>query len=220
MSSDLNLAVKSRGILRRQISTTHNSKNDILGKSEREKLSLEKQIQLHLKNITDLNKEILQLKWSATQSDSEINKEYKEVQEYEEKICDILSWLEPIASASSAGTPAATASNEPKSLLKSPIVQLPTYNSGDEEDLVLFFAKFEDTMAKFSYKEHDKMQLLRQQLTGRALGLVDSIEYSNQTYTTSKNLLLKAMASPEVRTYNTIKKLINMKLDYETEPYK
>ena len=46
--------------------------------------------------------------------------------------------------------------------------------SADGEDLTRFFSEFEDTISKYHYSEYDKLLLLKQQLSGKALILVNS----------------------------------------------
>ena len=63
--------------------------------------------------------------------------------------------------------------------LKRPTAPLPRFKG---EDLYKFFATFEETTNKYSYTEFDKLILLKQQLSGRALVLIDSLEIRNQIY--------------------------------------
>ena len=65
-----------------------------------------------------------------------------------------------------------------RSLLKSPIAPLPKYTGTYEEDLERFFNEFEDTLSKFNYPDYDKLLLLKQQISNRALTLVNSLEAS------------------------------------------
>ncbi len=104
-------------------------------------------------------------------------------------------------------------------LLKSPIAPLPKFLSRDGEDLNRFLTQFEETINRFSYPEYEKLLLLKQQISGRALLLVDSLEADKQSYTQAKILLQSALASPDTQRFNTIKQISEMKLTYENDPF-
>ena len=61
--------------------------------------------------------------------------------------------------------------------------------------------------------------MLKQQLSGRALVLIDSLEIRNQTYNEAKNLLNSAFASRDVQVFKTIKNLTEIKLKVNDDPY-
>ena len=105
------------------------------------------------------------------------------------------------------------------SLLKSPIAPLPKYCSTEDEDLERFFSEFEDTLSKFNYPDYDKLLLLKQQISGRALTLVNSLEADKRGYVHAKELLLKAFASGDTQKFNVIHQLSELCLDKGDDPY-
>ena len=106
-----------------------------------------------------------------------------------------------------------------RSLLRSPIAPLPSFYSKEGEDITKFFLHFEDTIAKFKYTASDKFLILRQQIQGRGLILLDSLEANKRSYEGAKKLLTKAFASTDVSIFNVLKKVSEMKLNYGDEPF-
>ena len=92
-------------------------------------------------------------------------------------------------------------------MLKSPVSPLPKFASKEGEDLHKCFFQFEETLSKFSYPEYDKLLLLKQQVSGRASILLNSLESDKQNYAEAKKLLTDALASQGVRKFNVIKQL-------------
>lgn len=82
-----------------------------------------------------------------------------------------------------------------RSLLRSPLDPLPKFASAEGEDLTRFFSNLEETLYKYSYPEYDKRLLLKQQIGGRALTLVNSLKADRQDYLHAKALLLKVLVS-------------------------
>ena len=106
-----------------------------------------------------------------------------------------------------------------RSLLKSPMAPLPHYNSEKQIDLHKFFLQFEETLSKFPYTDYDKLLLLKQQVSGRASILLDSLESDKQSYNDAKKLLIEALASPVVRKFNIIKQFSEIKLPNNADPF-
>ena len=110
--------------------------------------------------------------------------------------------------------------DEARTLLKSPIAPLPKFASGEEEDILKFFKQFEETLSRFKYPDSDKLLLLRQQVSGRGLTLLNSLETSKQLYVEAKKLLTTAFALPLAQKFKVIRQISEIKLDYGEEPFK
>ena len=108
----------------------------------------------------------------------------------------------------------------PRSMLKSPTAPLPTFRSEPGENFELFIHNFEDTISKYNYAAYDKFLLLKSQISGKALYLIDSLEPTRQTYDQAKQLLQQALASREMQINNIMGQLVDMKLTYSGEPFK
>ena len=138
-------------------------------------------------------------------------------EEYDSKLrsCFVL-----LKTGSSFVPPIAGTSNDAaRSLLKSPVAPLPKFASTEGEDLIRFFTEFEETISKFSYSEYDKLLLLKQQISGRALTLVNSLEADKLGYSHAKSLLLEALASKDIQIFNVIKKLSKLSMGIKDDPF-
>ena len=76
--------------------------------------------------------------------------------------------------------------------MKAPRVPLPKFIGDDDEDLNKFIREFEHAINKFNLSNYDKLLLLKQQLSSRALIEVNSLESTSQAYNDAKELLEKA----------------------------
>ena len=151
-----------------------------------------------------------------TIDDAELEREMAECEAYQDKLRDVLCALkDPQVSVSQPDTGGAV-----RSMLRSPTAPLPTFTSAEGENLELFLVNFEETILQFKYAEYDKFLLLKQQITGKASYLIDSLEPNKQTYLEAKALLLKAFATTSLQKFNTLKQLSEMKLSYNDEPFK
>lgn len=97
--------------------------------------------------------------------------------------------------------------------LKPRVTPLPKYSGDLNESLEKFFYNFECVLQRVPYSEYEKFVLLKENLSGRALILIGSLEQSRQSYTEAKLLLEQAFASTEVQISNTLQKLVNLKFE-------
>ena len=220
--SELKRLVNQRKYIRKCVTEHFNRKDTFptLASSTREKLRL--QFEQWLPELKDLNKQILGLKYEEWEDEEEERRSEEELascQDYNDKLLSCLVAIrnpsEPSPSVSHLNDPLSSA----RSLLKSPIAPLPKYTSSDDEDLARFFEEFEDTLSKFRYPEYDKLLLLKHQISGRALVLVESLEADKQGYSHAKQLLLKALASDDTQKFNVLRQLSHLKLSSNTDPY-
>ena len=61
--------------------------------------------------------------------------------------------------------------------------------------------------------------LLKQQVSGKALVLIDSLEADKQGYPHAKELLKTAFVSVPTQKFNVMKQLSDLKLGYDSEPF-
>ena len=130
--------------------------------------------------------------------------------------------LSQVVSASlSSATPSTVGTNNSTalSMLKSASAPLPKYSSNEGEGLVKFLQQFEETTKCFSYTDYDRFLLLKQQISGRALALIDSLDCAKHSYQKAKDLLLTALASTAQQKFNVIKQMASLNLDYSSEPF-
>ncbi len=215
MSSDVKFLVITRKYIRTQVTKIYGDKDNFHNLNSFEISTLTIKLKSFQQELSKLNDKIAILKWNETKEEKELEKELASNQLYDERIIESLSLLTvPVTSINFAR------SNEiPRSLLKCPTAPLPKFTSADGENLEQFFRQFEDTTAKFSYTDYDKLLLLKQQVSGKAFILIDSLEADRQAYSHAKSLLITALASPTVQKFNILKQLSEMKLNYDSEPF-
>ena len=210
--AELKLHVNARKHLRSQITQWHNQRSSFGSFSSADRastLALLKDVSCEIK---DLNAKIQISKWSENKDEAELETELTACDAYKKKLAECIVLLEqaPLVDYSV---------DTARSLLKSPVAPLPRFQSRDGEDLDRFLVQFEETLSRFNYPDYDKLLLLKQQVSGRALVLIDSLEIDNQSYTEAKALLQKALASPEKQKFSTIKRMTDMTLPVDRDPY-
>ena len=216
--SDLSLFVSSRQVIRSQVSRYHNKRLNFPNLSTAEKKSAIIALQSYRDQLRDLDKDIQSLKWQADQNAKELEREILGSEPYVLKITECLDLLGANQRNINRDPNNASMQNA-RGLLRNPNTPLPKYNSTDSEDLNKFLHQFEETLAKFDLEEYDLFILLQQQISGRALHLINSLEIDEQSYTQAKQILKEALAAPESQKFNIIKQLNELKLTYNGEPF-
>ena len=217
-AESLSFLTKARTTLRGKVTRMYNDRENFVNYSDLERNTAKIKLEKLSSDLSIANDKIADLKFSVKAEDSVIQDEIDSCDEYGDKICDLLSRLEV---ASRPIRPNQVATNESaRSLLKSPIAPLPVFSSKPGENFNLFIGQFEETVSKFSYTEYDKLLLLKQQITGRASYLLDSLEADKQTYNEAKKLLSGALASIPVQKFNVIQQMSEIKLEIGDEPFK
>lgn len=211
--SSLQLLVEMRRHLRSSATRIYNARLSYPNYSEAEKHNLKLKISSLQQNLIDKDNEIINLKWQDESSRDSLEQDLQACEDYQDHLRESLSLLVVSQNVHSG------AGESARSVLRSPIAPLPSFSSSKGENLELFFRQFEDTIAKFNYTEYDKLLLLKQQISGKALYLIDSLEADRQVYSEAKKLLNDALASPAVQKFNTIRQLSEMKLTYDDEPF-
>ena len=158
-----------------------------------------------------LNEKIQTASFEEFKDEGKLTSDIVKSDEYSDRIRECLVLLKEPDTPSTVDTA--------RSLLKSPVAPLPKFCSEEGEDLVKFLRCFEETTTRFKYPDYDKFLLLKQQVTGRALTLINSLESDKQSYAHAKDLLTLAFASPSTQKFNTIKQISEMKLNYDGDPY-
>lgn len=212
MSDKIKLLVNSRKYTRKLVTERHNSKDDIDGLSQILKNQVKAQLQDYSDTLKDLNAKIQGAKWEESEDESWLNSELKVCEDYFSKIRECLVLTEYKA-------PSGSDVENARSLLKSPTAPLPTFKSEENEDLTKFFTDFEAITSLFKYSNYDKFVLLKQQVSGRALVLLNSLESDKKGYDHAKDLLVSALASKDTRTFNIIKQLTELKLEVGNDPF-
>ena len=202
-----NLRQSRRG----QVTQIFNQKDTFDSLTHIEKrLKIDKLVELKLE-LESLNESIQTTTYTEKEDESLLNADIKKSDEYFDRIRECIALLKESDQSSSTDVA--------RSLLKSPTAPLPTFRSEDGEDLLKFIRCFDETVKRFSYTEYEKLLLLKQQVSGSALKLLNSLEITKQSYTHAVELLKEAFASPSVQKFTTIRQISQMKLGYDGDPY-
>lgn len=162
--------------------------------------------------IKALDKTILQ-NLLETKSQENFESEFDVCNEYDNKILTILTEIKTTLDCPNPVI------NVQRSQLKNPIAPLPTFTSKSNECIEKFLKEFELTTSTYNYPDRDRLLLLKQQVSGRAKLLLDSLEIEKQSYQEARDLLLRALDSPSQRKFNVIKRISEIKLSYGTDPF-
>ena len=214
--SDFELVKNTRKFIRKNVTMKYNLRGAFPNLTVAETTRLRLSLESWNSELKVLNSKFLQFKfaeWSTAEQEGRAEEELTSCRDYEDKIFECLSLLNRDPPVSSNSIESA------RTLLKSPVAPLPTFSGHENEDLERFLREFEDTTNKFSYAEYDKLILLKQQISGRALLLVNSLEADKQGYTHAKELLTKALASTDSQKFSVIKQLTELKLDIKGDPF-
>lgn len=213
--SDLKKFIQKRKHVRQLVTRLYNSKDSFPNLSEPEKVVNKSSLDYYLSELKELNKEIQDIQWELDETtDKKYEEELENCEDYGRKIRECYSLLVGRTNSTSHNSYEAA-----RSLLKSPIAPLPRFSGLDEEDLLAFFREFEETTSKYNYPDYDKLLLLKQQVSGRALVLVNSLEADRQGYSHAKNLLVAAFASNDTLKFKVIRQLTELKLTQGKDPY-
>ena len=218
---DINLIVHKRKFLRGQITKNYNEIETLKNLNPLEKVAKSSKFKSMYEEIKAFDVKVQQILCSENKND-ELEVEFEQSADYLDKLLVCIAAVEKISNsnrASDSNISNANSVESARSLLKSPTAPLPKFSGSVNEDLNRFLKSFEETINRYNYPEYDKFILLKQQLSSRALVIVESLEIDKQSYEHAKTLLTSAFASPEVLKYNTIKRISESKLSDNDDPF-
>lgn len=221
----LRLLVAQRKVIRSAVTRQYNDQNNYLTYTANQRSNLVMTIEGYKTKLEDLDDKICKLKFAddASLDGDSFQTEFDDCEVYKDKIHECLAELSSVAAAMTVSANRAAGVNGAPavsgSLLRCPTAPLPKFTSAAGENFELFLSQFEDTISRYDYPSYDKLLLLKQQITGKALYLIDCLEPQQQTYEEAKKLLSAALASHEVQVFNILKQMTDLKLTYSTEPF-
>ena len=208
----MSLSTSSRGYIRAQITRIHNNIDTIKDKSKVEINSLKLKIDSYLVKLKEVNNVIQDQLWAGKADETVLNDEFSVCDQYFDKINEVLAVIESLKNSSPT-------SDQRKSLLKSPTIPLPSFGSNENECIDKFLVEFQNAISSFGYADREKLLLLKQQVTGRAACLLSSLELDKQKFSDAVQLLKDAFGLPDQQKFNTIKRLAELNLSYDSEPF-
>ena len=220
MDSKVQLLKNTRKFVRKMVTEVFNKRVGFVSLSEQSKGKLRLNLNDWLSQLENLDSDILQHlsdACSETEAETILSDELRSCQDYKDKIFECQSALSQSESINNVNT--VNTSNSVQRMLKCPEAPLPVFNSDENEDLDKFFREFDETTDRYSYSDYDKLLLMKKQLKGRALLLVNSLESDNQSYSKAKQLLKDALASPDQQKFSIIKQLKNLQMSDISDPF-
>ena len=205
------VAVKNRGYIRGSITKLYRAKNDWHSFSSDIRGTLKLKLGDYNKRLESLN-ETIQTE-NIKDENFDFEKELKECEKYQDLVNECLIILKTADSDTQRDF------NSRDKLLKNPQLPLPTFSGKNNEDLSKFLFQFQSSVDRYKISDFDKLLLLKQQLSGRALCLIDSLEIVNQNYNSAVSLLEKAFLCKITQTTNFINQLSSIKLNPDDDPY-
>lgn len=214
--TSLQFLVKSRGYIRASVARIYNERARLGECDSVEKSNKYLKLQNLMETLTESDKQISKLVFDDY-TEEEFTKEMETCEGYQDRIREAMCILTggfPEPPSQRTYSP-----NVPRSMLKSPNAPLPKFKSSEGENLDLFLYNFDETLSKFQYSDYDKLLLLKQQISGSASLLIETLEPDRQTYTEAKDLLRLGFATTTLQKFNVIKLPSEIKLDYSDEPF-
>ena len=235
--SELKVLITKWGIIRRKITIDYDKLDDLINISP-----LERQINvnkcnewlLELKNLNEkmINQKVGEL--NDEEIESEFESEIERNEYYNCKIYSILASIKQIDNNELEGSPtninnaqnnnnlyasSRSSVDSFRTMLRQPVLPLPNFSGNYKEDLSKFLFEFESAIERYNYSEFDKLLLLKQQLSGRALVLVKSLSSDNLQYFAAKALLKTAFDSEQIQKSNVIRQMVKLKMDSNVDPF-
>ena len=179
--SELKLCIFNRTFERKKITEIHNSlQSNLETLTKTDKLVRLAKLKLISEEIKSLNQRVLSLLFDVA-DETKLNNELTDCDSYEQKLIECSVLLQDSIESADDVDPV-NVHSDCSTRLKPPIAPLPSYSGAVSESLDRFINSFEAVVSKYSYSRYEKFKLLKKQISGRALTLVDSLESDKQSY--------------------------------------
>ena len=215
----LDYFVNCRKFARKRVTEIHNTLNAFSSYSESDRLAIKGKLNKLLDGLKEYDLKIQSMKYFSDFANPLFTQELETCDDYTNKIISCLAVLESLQSVPMSNPNPSPNPYAGNNLLKCPTAPLPKYGGSENEDITKFFFTFEEIIGKYNYGDFEKLLLLKQQTSGKALLLINTLETENLGYANAKALLLKALASSDVQVNNTIKSLSELKMTEFEEPF-
>lgn len=216
--SDVDFLIQKRGHTRTQITKLHLKVTEQLANLSRlDRSTCLNKFERLDNEIQQQNRDIGALLWARDKTEVSNNKEMKECEEYNDKIClSVTALKESLIVADIAATvQTVTAAANPNLMLnklKLPEIPLPTFSNAKDESLDHFLVSFETIIDKYNLTSHEKFVFLKRQLFGEPLTVIKSLSAASQSFECAKTLLEEAFATKTTQRFDVIKRLSELKL--------
>jgi len=197
----------------------NNVESNLPSLSREEKMQTMVRLRTLQESIREQDQNILDALCTEDAAENVLESEYEMCAEYARKITASIIELETALKPAGNVQVGPVAQDPCRSQLKLPQIPFPEYSHKEGEDLNKFLANFETIVAKYNLTSYEKFIFLQRQLKGAPHVLIQSLEIREQNYEAAKALLQKAFANPVIQKFEVIKRLTEMKLARNGDPY-
>ena len=217
---DLIQCVRTRGYKRTQITKLYDKVYSEIGNfSVHDKIThLKKAHQLN-SDIQSLDSEVSSLKWALNKDEEQLESDLEENEAYRDRLIETITLLETDPVDGGDNNVPVASPDPGRNRLKLPEVPLPYFSNSNGETLDFFLNAFDNTVDKFSLSSYEKYILLKRQLKGEPLILIDSLDISRQSYDEAIGLLKQAFGNETLNKFDALRRLSEIKLTYKSNPY-
>jgi len=222
--SDLDYLVRSRGYMRSSITKFCDKiSRGLEGVQKCELTTCISKLNQMTSDIRDLDSKINPMKFAT--SDEGFVQEMDVCNNYYDKLLASLATVKmaletcDVSNSVNSDVPQSGTGQSLLNKLKLPQVPLPTYCNAKDETLAHFFTQFENVINKYNLGNYEKYMLLKGQVSGEPLTLINSLGAAEQSYGNAKALLQQAFASDVGQKFDAIKRLTLLDLNSGGNPY-
>ena len=149
---------------------------------------------------------------------TEYAKETEEIEKYDNMIMKMLAFCKQKMASSQQTAPPTASQSAYKPHFKSPSCPLPEYNDTlGSLSLLKFLDDFKNVIKRYEFSDFELFCLLKKQIKGRPLQLLDALPPKDQSFDKAEALLKEAFASPNTLKFESIQRLL--KFRKPTDPY-
>ena len=205
--------VKKRGPKRATITKfINNNKNNLTSFSINELKGLINNLKTKLKDIIEIDNEILNLYAECDEFTFEGSEKLSSKNDFYTLALDtLLNEVESFINPTQITSSNISHSETGFSGLKRPEVQLPEFD-GKPEEFERFITNFEEIMDRENYNKYARHSCLLRQLKGTAKILIQKSPVADMDYDMAKELLTDAFANKTLQQFSVIEKLSKLKL--------
>ena len=171
-----------------------------------------KKRQIDLQNLDKAALVKLDQPKSGEVNEAAIEAEIEAAETYATKIVRVTVILERELLKRTEKAKKAAVATQKQTKFKSPAAPFVKYEeSTGALGLVKWFSEFEEIAAKFVLSDFEKFTLLKENITGEPLNLVNTINFQDRSFAAAKELLLTAFAQKGALKTEAVRKLLGLK---------
>lgn len=224
--SEIDYLTRSRGYLRGRVTKLCDKVSVGVGNfTTTDKLTALSNLESWRLELKKLDDYICADMWKSEGDEAKLDEQWDKCELYEQKIVNSLALLKQstvVSTEHPAPLESIVVDHVPPRInkLKLPEIPLPTYRNAHDESLSNFLADFENIIQKYDLSDYEKFVYLKRQLSDEPLTLIGSLSGNRQSFEGAKLLLREAFANTISQKYGAIRRLAQLSLTHDGDPYK